>query len=111
VIYPSTMVVEFLTFLVPKDDRDAWLDIEEQHWSRFLERQQGFVRKEIWVPEVHLNNDDSPTAHLKVHAVIWWESLEAWQAIPQDQLDAVALAMGVHERTPVCETFSVQRQC
>jgi uncharacterized protein (TIGR03792 family) len=105
------MVVEFLTFLVPEDDRAAWLDIEEQHWSRFLERQPGFVRKEIWIPEVQLNNDDSATAHLKVHAVIWWDSLEAWHSIPQDQLDAVTEAMGQHERSAVCETFSVQRDC
>jgi uncharacterized protein (TIGR03792 family) len=110
VIYPWAMVVEFLTFVVPAEERTEWLEIEEQHWSRFLERQPGFVRKEIWVPEVHLNSDDSSTAHLKVHAVIWWESLEAWQAIPQDQLDAVAQAMGPHERAAVCETFTVQRE-
>jgi uncharacterized protein (TIGR03792 family) len=105
------MVVEFLTFLVPEAERAEWLDIEEQHWSRFLERQSGFVRKEIWFPEVHLNTDDSSSAQLKIHAVIWWESLEAWRAIPQDELDAVAHAMGPHERSAVCETFSVAREC
>jgi uncharacterized protein (TIGR03792 family) len=105
------MVVEFLTFLVPADERSAWLDIEEQHWSRFLERQPGFVRKEIWVPEVHLNERSGPQADLEVHAVIWWESLEAWRAIPEDLLQSVVQAMGPHERSAVCTTFSVVREC
>jgi uncharacterized protein (TIGR03792 family) len=104
------MVVEFLTFLVPRSERALWLDIEEQHWSRFLERQPGFVRKEIWVPEVELNADESPEASLKVHAVIWWESLEQWRAIPAEQLAAVEVAMGPHEREAICDTFTVVRQ-
>lgn len=104
------MVVEFLTFRVPVDERLQWLDIEEQHWSRFLARQPGFIRKEVWVPEVDLNADQSPGARLRVHAVIWWESLELWRAIPQDQLDAVSEAMGPHEREAVCETFTVLRE-
>jgi uncharacterized protein (TIGR03792 family) len=104
------MVVEFLTFLVPVAERAQWLEIEEQHWSRFLERQSGFVRKEIWVPEVELNVDDSPEAPLKVHAVIWWESLAQWKAIPSDQLAAVTEAMGPHEREAMCDTFTVVRE-
>ena len=64
------MVIEFLTFTVPAAEQDEWLRIEEQHWSRFLERQDGFVRKEIWRP-VHGGD--------QVHAVIWWESMEHWK--------------------------------
>jgi uncharacterized protein (TIGR03792 family) len=105
------MVVEFLSFEVPVEERSQWLDIEEQHWSRFLARQPGFIRKEIWVPEVALNADQSADAYLRVHAVIWWESLELWKAIPQDQLNAVAEAMGPYEREAVCDTFTVLREC
>lgn len=92
------MVVEFLTFAVPVSEREDWLALEAQHWSRFLERQDGFVRKEMWVAA------DDPTA---VHAVIWWASLEQWKAIPEADLAAVADAMGPHERTATCATFEV----
>lgn len=94
------MVVEYLTFDVPVAGRDEWLAIEAQHWTRFLERQPGFVRKEIWAPA------DVPDV---VHAVIWWESLEQWQAIPEDELAAVSARMGKHERSATCATFEVLR--
>jgi len=42
------MVVEFLTFTVPPHELDQWLAVEQQHWSRFLARQPGFVRKQMW---------------------------------------------------------------
>jgi uncharacterized protein (TIGR03792 family) len=95
------MVVEFLTFNVPVDERDEWLQIEERHWSRFLERQQGFVRKQIW------SDVDDPTV---IRAVIWWESMEAWRSIPQADLDAVAAAMGPHERTATCVAYELLRE-
>lgn len=93
-------VVEFLTFRVPPDEMDVWLDVEEQHWTRFLERQPGFVRKEVWRP---VDGDDV------LHAVIWWESYELWKAIPADELAAVSAAMGALERTPSCVSFDVVR--
>lgn len=96
------MVIEFLTFRVHPDERSEWMDIEEQTWSRFLERQTGFVRKQLWV-EV---DDD---AH--VHAMIEWESLEHWKSIPDDELAAVDAAMGPWFRECTCRTFQVIRDC
>ena len=92
------MVVEFLTFRVEPDELDEWLEIEAAHWTAFLSRQRGFVRKEMW------RSHDDPTA---VHAVIWWESMAAWKSIPQRELDAVADAMGAHERTATCTSFDL----
>jgi len=96
------MVIEFLTFEVPFSERAEWLRLEEQHWSRFLERQSGFVRKQMW---------ENVTDTSKVHAAIWWESMEQWQAIPQTELAEVADAMGPHEREPSLTTFNVIREC
>ncbi len=94
------MVVEHLTFDVPVDELAEWLRHEEAHWSRFLERQDGFVSKEMW------RSIDDPT---RIHAVIWWASIGQWEAIPEHDLARVAEAMGAHERTPVCERLEVIR--
>ena len=96
------MIVEFLTFDVPDADLEQWLAVEEVHWSRFLERQDGFVRKEMW------RSCDDPT---KVHAVIWWATREQWYAIPAEELRAVEAAMGVHEREAVMHDYEVLREC
>lgn len=93
-------VVEFLTFDVPLDEQSEWLRVDENHWSRFLERQPGFEGKQIWV------NPDEPS---KVHAVIWWTSMAHWKAVPDDELAAVAEAMGDQERVPVCTAFDLLR--
>jgi uncharacterized protein (TIGR03792 family) len=93
------VVVEFLTFTVPPAELTEWLEIEERHWSRFLERQDGFVRKEMWRGEGD-----------KVHAVIWWESMEQWQSIPAAALDEVVAAMGPAERTATCVAYEVLRE-
>ena len=94
------MVIEFLTFRVAPADLPAWLDLDERHWTRFLERQDGFVRKEVW-----RSVDDEST----VHAVIWWASQEQWRAIPQPVLDEVTAAMGPHERSASCVAYELLR--
>ncbi len=96
------MVIEFLTFDIDPTQRQQWLDHEEQHWSRFLERQAGFVNKQMW------ENVDDPS---QMHAVVWWESMDHWHAIPRDQLAAVVDAMGAHERTPSMAAFNLVRDC
>ncbi len=96
------MVVEYLTFDVPVSERAEWLRHEELHWSRFLESQAGFVRKQMW------EDADDPTA---IHAVIWWESLDAWHSIPKVELARVMAAMGEHERDAALSTFNVIRDC
>lgn len=95
------MVVEFLTFTVPPHELDEWLAVEQQHWSRFLERQPGFVRKQMW-----RSTDD----HTAIHAVIWWETMEHWHAIPDVELQRVVAGMGPHERRAECVSFDLLRE-
>jgi uncharacterized protein (TIGR03792 family) len=102
------MVVEFLTFTVPPSELDAWLRVEEQHWTRFLERQPGFVRKEMW-RATDVDGAEPVGTDDQVHAVIWWSSEEAWKAIPQADLLAVVEAMGPYERTATCRAYDVLR--
>lgn len=102
------MIVEFLTFSVPPDELEEWLQVEERHWTRFLERQPGFVRKEMWRgADVEGAEPAGPVD--RVHAVIWWSSVEAWKAIPTEELERVVEAMGPYERTPTCLAYDVLR--
>jgi uncharacterized protein (TIGR03792 family) len=96
------MVIEMLTFAVSPEERSAWLEVEERTWSRFLEQQPGFVRKEMWLEE----GDES-----HVHAVIWWESMEKWKAIGPDQTRIVDDSMGEWLRHPTMRVHHVIREC
>ena len=97
----GAVVIEFLTFDVAPDDRERWLRVEEEVWSRFLEAQDGFIRKEMWLAE------EDPSA---VHAVIWWESLAQWKAIGPESVAAVDERMGEWLRVPSCRTYHVIRE-
>ncbi len=96
------MVIEFLTFDVSPDIRDEWLEHEESHWSRYLERQAGFISKEMWV------EDTDPG---RVHAVIRWDSMQSWEAVPRDEITAVDDAMGDWCIQPTARAFRVVRDC
>ena len=95
------MVIEKLTFKVDRIDHEAWLRIEEQTWSRFLETRPGFVKKEMWVdPE---NPDE-------IIAMIWWESRELWFSISQSDIDRVDAEMGTWFRQGTMQTYEVIRE-
>ena len=79
------MVIEFLTFKVDLADQEQFLIVEEQTWSRYLEAQPGFIKKEIW------KNREDPE---EIHSVIWWSDQETWFAIPQAEIEAVDASMG-----------------
>lgn len=96
------MVIEFLTFEVAPDELEEWLTVEEQHWSRYLESRPGFIGKEMWVEE----GDPS-----RVHAVIRWESMEAWDAVPRADVEAVDEAMGRWCREATMRAYRVIRDC
>ncbi len=100
--YARRMVIEYLTFRINPNERDGWMAIDEQSWSRFLERQKGFIGKQLWVER------DCPN---EVHAVITWEDEASWNAIPQEELAAVDAAMGLWLREPTCRIFDVIRDC
>ena len=96
------MVIEFLTFDVDPAERDEWLAVEESHWSRYLETRPGFAGKEMWV------EDNAPG---RVHAVIRWESQQAWDDVPRADVEAVDEAMGEWCRDATMRAFRVVRDC
>ena len=96
------MVIEFLTFEVDPAERDQWMAVEERHWSRYLESRPGFAGKEMWV------DDHDPG---RVHAVIRWDTLQDWQAVPSSDVAAVDEAMGQWFRPASMRAFRVVRDC
>lgn len=96
------MVIEWLTFIVNEEERPAWLRVEEDVWSRFLEACDGFERKQMWIEE------GAPDV---IHAVIWWESREKWKQITPDIVQTIDGRMGSFLRSCTMRVFDVIRDC
>lgn len=79
------MVVEELHIAVAAPERAEFLVREAAVWTAFLRTCDGFVRKEVWLPE----DDDS-----LVVVMIWWESMAQWKAVTAEQCDEVDHRMG-----------------
>jgi len=72
-------VIEHLKLKVPETARQAWLEAERGSWEPWLERQQGFLGRDLlWNPETEEGT-----------LLIRWHSREAWKAIPQQEVTAV----------------------
>lgn len=74
------MVVEWLKFQVSPEFREQFVQKDAEIWTVFLSQYSGFLNKEVWI---------SPDQLDEVVTVIYWETLEQWQAIPPEELDKV----------------------
>jgi uncharacterized protein (TIGR03792 family) len=72
------VVIEWLTFQVPIDWRDRYIQADAAIWTTFLAACPGFISKQVW------QNPDRPD---QISLVVEWETREQWKAI-----DPVALA-------------------
>ena len=72
-------VVEQLRVQVPSQDRQAWLKAERSSWEPWLNKQKGFIGRELfWDPQSE-----------EATVLIRWSSREAWKAIPQQEVASV----------------------
>jgi uncharacterized protein (TIGR03792 family) len=72
-------VVEHLRLKVPAEARQAWLEAEQGSWEPWLQRQAGFLgRQLLWDPE-------REEGTLLIH----WASREQWLAIPPAEVERV----------------------
>ncbi len=72
------MVIEWLKVRVSPELREKFIQKDAEIWTATLASYPGFLGKEVWI------NPETPS---EVVLIIRWESLEAWKAIPQDQLE------------------------
>ena len=114
------MVIEFLTFLVPVEQEEAWLAREQEVWGTFLASCDGFVRREIWRSDPDLSRRAGDPAERAselgdyidsgvrpVHVAIWWETLEQWKAVTPETVASIDAEMGDLVVPPTMQTFSM----
>ena len=92
------MIIEFLTFNVDSTDQPEWLAVDERIWTRYLQLQPGFVRKQMLVAR------DRPH---EVNAMIQWADEQSWKAISGAELAALDAEMGAWWRASSLRVFDV----
>lgn len=76
---PQGPVVEHLRVKVPADARGAWLRAEEESWGPWLQRQDGFLGRDLlWDAERE-----------EGLLLIRWRSRRQWLAIPASEIETV----------------------
>ena len=75
----EVVVVEHLRIKVPANGRQAWLEAEQGSWEPWLQKQDGFLGRELlW-----------DSAREEGTLLIRWASREQWKAIPEADVQAV----------------------
>ena len=75
----EVVVVEHLRIKVPAAGRQAWLEAEQGSWEPWLQKQDGFLGRELlW-----------DSAREEGTLLIRWASREQWKAIPEAEVEAV----------------------
>ena len=75
----EVVVVEHLRIKVPADGRQAWLEAEQGSWEPWLQKQDGFLGRELlW-----------DSAREEGTLLIRWASREQWKTIPEAEVEAV----------------------
>ena len=75
----EVVVVEHLRIKVPADGRQAWLEAEQGSWEPWLQKQDGFLGRELlW-----------DSAREEGTLLIRWASRDQWKAIPEADVEAV----------------------
>jgi len=74
------MVIEFLKIKVTGENREKYLQLDREIWTKALAKYPGFLGKEVWL------NPDQPT---EVILVIRWASREEWKSISAQLLEQI----------------------
>jgi uncharacterized protein (TIGR03792 family) len=78
------MVIEWLRFQVPAELREAFIKKDQEVWTSAVRQVRGYLGKEVWIDPV--NSD--------IVLVIRWETVEAWQSVPQSEIERLNKLMG-----------------
>ncbi|MBP0021272.1 MAG: TIGR03792 family protein [Cyanobacteria bacterium SBLK] len=70
------MIIEWLKFKVAAEERERFIQIDEDIWTEALAKYPGFLGKEVWL---------SPNPE-EVALIVRWRTKADWSAIPVDVL-------------------------
>ena len=83
------VVVELLKVEIAAEDREKYLQIDREIWTKVIAQFPGFINKEVWL---------NPQAPTEVMLIIRWRSRQEWKAISVELLQEIerqfALKMG-----------------
>ncbi|BAZ17029.1 hypothetical protein NIES4071_89070 [Calothrix sp. NIES-4071] len=74
------MIIELLKFKVPREQREIFIQKDDEIWTVALAKYPGFLGKEVWI---------NPNAPEEVTLVIQWATREQWKAISEKDLEVV----------------------
>ena len=74
------MTIEWLTYQVPKKDRESFLKADAEIWTTILSEQAGFISKQTWL------SSEKPD---EINFVICWQSKEHWKAVSKTLLQEI----------------------
>ncbi len=98
------MVIEWLQFRIPADQRERYIQLDNEIWTPFLQTCPGFLTKETWI---------DPTDDEAVIFIIRWRTREEWKAISEAKLAEVTSrfdeALGFAYTTESSHEFQVRR--
>lgn len=71
--------VELLTFSVPPQLAEKFVELDDSIWTETLARYDDGLQKEVWLDGENRG---------RVTTVIYWSSLERWKSVPAEVLAA-----------------------
>jgi uncharacterized protein (TIGR03792 family) len=99
------MVIEWLRFRIKTELRESFIERDREVWVTRFSKKKGYLGKEVWIDTDISSGISSETSD--VIFVIRWESMEAWKAIPQTEIDNLNKLMG-DLLFPVAESHAYQ---
>lgn len=72
------MVIEWLKFNVAPQEREKFIQTDNEIWTVTLAQFPGFLGKEVWI---------APNKPQELILVIHWETRQQWKAVPQSVLE------------------------
>lgn len=84
---PFSQAMEILRQDVQEGDLARFLKVDEQYWTSFLKKQDGFQSKDCLIP--YYDTLENATT---CYQIINWKSFDEWKSIPVKELELISLA-------------------
>ncbi|CAG5108635.1 Oidioi.mRNA.OKI2018_I69.chr1.g3885.t1.cds [Oikopleura dioica] len=78
------LTTEILHFKVHGKDVDKWNELDDEIWTTYLAKQDGFVRK---TTNVDRTCDFTKASNCDVYSHVDWETFDQWKAIDEKELN------------------------